>query len=192
MSQDMVYEEVPRLTRRVGDSLLAGANNSTILLGRDRLGGVDSGYGSLTKGGAGAGAMHLIVGRSGENPSIEDDRATVYLSAKTDPDTAAGTASIGQSAKEKSAVVMRADCVRISVRSDLKISVGKAWISLDSSGKITLEGQISLGDKALNRMMLGDAFAAFWAQVIIQTPAGPASPLPPIPPSVFSLTNRVK
>src|SRR5687767_1650227 len=97
MSQDMIYEEVPKLRRRLGDTLVAGANNSTILLGRDRLGPVESGYGRLgtDNKGAGAGAIHMMVGRKGEDPSIEEDRASLYMSAMTDPDDAAGTQIVG-------------------------------------------------------------------------------------------------
>lgn len=194
MSSDMVYEDVPRLLRRAGDSHVAGSNNACILLGRDRLGGVESGYGTLDAPGSGksAGAIHAIVGRSTEDPSIASDRATLYMSAKTDPDTAAATESIGSSRKGVSGIVMRADCMRISARTDLKISIGKAYILIDSSGAVVIEGDISLGQDAAERIIRGDAFLKFWNTIIVPTPAGPSGPLPPIPESVFSPRNKVK
>lgn len=196
MSQDMVFEHVPRLLRRVGDNLIAGANNATVLLGRDRLGPVDSGYGTLegpTKG-MGAGAIHLIVGRQGENPSIPEDRATVYLSALTDPDLAAGTQDVGLGPRvtAASAVIGRADCVRISARTDFKISVGKAYITVESNGSVVIEGDVQLGEAAAERIIRGDTFAKFWSTVTVPTPMGPSGPPPPIPENAFSPRNKVK
>lgn len=196
MSQDAVFEDVPRLLRRIGDNLIAGANNATVLLGRDRLGRVDSGYGHVnaSNGGKGAGAIHLMVGRQGEDPSIENDRASVYVSALTDPDDAAGTQDVGQGPRrlQRSAIIGRADCVRISSRMDLKISVGKAYLTMNSDGSIVLEGDVQLGEGAADRILRGDAFSQFWNTVTVPTPMGPSGPPPPIPPPVFSARNKVK
>ncbi len=194
MSRDMVYEDVPRLNRRVGDNLIAGANNATILLGRDRLGSVDSGYGSVTGQGKGqsAGAIHMIVGRAGEDPSIDSDKATVYVSAKSDPDDAAGTSNIGSARTEQSGIILRADCTRISNRVDFKISVGRAYLTMDKSGAITIEGDVSLGEGAAERIIRGESFAAFWNTVTVPTPMGPSGPPPPLPQNVFSPRNKVR
>lgn len=192
MSRDMVYEEIPHVSRRAGDNLVAGQNNATILLGRDRKGSVDSGYGSRgNDGGKGAGAMHLIVGRNGEDPSIADDAATVYLSAKTDPDEQAATTEVGSAVKEKSAIVMRADCVRIVPRDDFKLSVGKAYMMMTSDGKIVIDGDIQLGKGAADRIIRGDAFATVWAGHTHPTPTGVSGPAQPLPQNVFSPRNKV-
>lgn len=183
MSSGVIREDVPKLNRRAGDSLLANENNSLVLLGRDRIGRVDSGYGN----GPGAAALHLIVGRKSSDPSVVDDAATVYLSAKTDPDSVAGTS--GQAQTAKSAVIFRADCLRMSARVDLKISVGSAMITI-SDGKIVLDGDISLGQGAADRLLKGDAFSLFWSTLAVPvatTPAGMvAGPFPAIPQNVFS------
>lgn len=194
MSKEMVYEDVPRVMRRVGDGLLAGANNSCLLLGRDRPGSVDSGYGSLSSRnrGAGAGAAHLVVGRGSEDPSFVDDPATLYLSAINDPDAMAGTDSIGETRRGTSAALLRADCVRIVPRTDFKLSVGKAYILVDSLGGITIEGDISLGQGASERLILGDAFSKFWSTVTVPTPMGPSGPPPPLPDGVFSRRSLAK
>lgn len=190
----MVFEDVPVLSRRQGDSVHAGANNASVLLGRDRVGPVDSGYGSAkaSGGGRGAGSIHLVVGRGGADPSYSDDAATAYLSARNDPDVMAGTASIGRERKGVPAILLRADCIRITPRQDIKISVGKAYITMDSSGGIVLEGDISLGQDARERLILADEFSRFWATVTVPTPAGPSGPPPPLPASVFSRQSRAK
>lgn len=174
MARDIVYEEVPRLSRRVGDNLIAGQNNSTILLGRDRLTGVDSGHGSEK----GAGALHLIVGRKGEDPSIEEDSATVYMSALTDPDIAAGTTNLAQhpSRIRRSGIVGRADCIRISARVDFRLSVGQAYFIIDGSGKVTVEGDVSLGEGAAERIIRGDSFQKLWLRHKHPTPTGLSGP----------------
>ncbi len=181
------------MSRRNGDSFIAGANNASILLGRDRLGGVESGYGSVDSPGQGrgAGAVHIITGRVGQDPSIQNDSASVYMSAKTDPDAAAGSESIGTSRKALSGIVARADCIRISSRTDFKLSVGKAYLTIDSSGGVVIEGDISLGQGAAERLIRGDSFSKFWNTVVVPTPMGPSGPPPPIPDNIFSPRSRV-
>lgn len=195
MSKDMVYEDVPRLVRRSGDNLVASQNNSTIVLGRDRLSTVDTGYGSskAADGGKSAGAIHLSVGRKTENPSTKDDAATVYVSAKSDPDEQAGTTAVGSERKAASAVVLRADCMRISARTDIKLSVGKAFLTMASDGKIVVDGDIQLGETAVDRMIRGDAFAKYWSSPAHThpTPAGLSGPPQPMPDNLLSPRNRV-
>lgn len=193
MSADMVYEQVPRLTKRVGDGMLAGSNNATILLGRDRLGRVDSGYGSLSSPtqGKDAGAIHLMVGRVAEDPSLIEDKATIYISAMTDPDDALGDI-LGSRQSKKSAIIGRADCVRISARTDIKISAGRASITLDSSGTVTIDGDIQLGAGAAQRIMLADPFQAFWSTLMLPGPSGPVGPPPPLPSSCISQGTKAR
>lgn len=190
----MVFEDVPRLIRRGGDCMLAGANNATILLGRDRVGPVGSGYGSQNSagGGKGAGSIHLVVGRKGEDPVPMEDSATVFMSAKNDPDSLIGTESIGEKRVAQSSVVIRGDCVRITSRVDLKVSVGSAYLLVGSDGNVVIEGNVSLGAGAAERIMRGDQWSQFWSTVTVPTPMGPSGPPPPIPDSVFSPTNKVK
>ena len=183
MGSGVIREDVPRLNRRAGDASFANENNAVILLGRDRLGKIDSGYGS----GPGAGAIHLIVGRKSSDPSVADDAASLYLSAKTDPDSQAGTG--GQPQTGRSALIIRADCVRVTARVDIKVSIGGATFTM-TDGKIVLDGDISLGQGAVDRLLKGDTFVAFWntlAVPVATTPAGMiAGPFTPIPENVLS------
>lgn len=194
MSTASVHEDVPALIRRNGDCLLASANNSSLLLGRDRISNPTTGYGSLAApgGGTASGAAHLIVGRQGLDPSLLNDAATLYLSAKNDPDKTANTESIGTESSGVSAALMRADCIRIIPRKDFKISVGSAFLTIESGGTVVIEGDISLGKDAAERLLRGEAWNRFWTTLTIPTPMGPSGPPPPIPSDVFSSTVRVK
>lgn len=196
MSRDMVYEDVPRLERRGGDSMLANQNNATILLGRDRLTGVETGYGSLTSStkGRDAGAIHLMAGRRGVDPSFSDDAATAYLSARSDPDKHAGTESIGTNAQGVSSILMRADCVRMVPRNDFKLSVGKAYLLVQSDGTIVVEGAVSLGAGASDRILRGETYVRLvHVPHTHPTPAGVSGPpIQQVPDSIYSPTNRVK
>lgn len=195
MSRDMVYEDVPVLSRRQGDNLVAGQNNASILLGRDRMGPVDSGYGARTKGpdgGKGTGAIHLVVGRKTEDPSVKDDSASVYLSQKSDPDHQAGTNGVGKGDQlGRPAIVLRADCIRIAPRMDFKLSVGKAYMTIGHDGKVVIEGDIQLGEGAAQRIIRGDAFAAVWAAHGHPTAVGMSGPPQPLPQNVFSSDKKV-
>jgi hypothetical protein len=182
MSKDMVYEEVPQLDRRAGDNVLAGMNNSTILLGRDRLGSTSSGYGDET----GSGAIHLMVGRVGRDPSPKDDKATVFVSAKTDPDKVSQTIGLEDEDTGVSGVVLRGDCLRFSARTSLKVSVGRSSMTFRKDGSVTIEGSIKLGSSAVQKTIMADEFSRFWNTISIPTPAGPSGPPPPIPSSVFT------
>ncbi len=188
MSRDMVFEDVPHLSRRVGDNVIANQNNSTIILGRDRFGSVQSGYGSSTSQNSGrsAGSIHAIVGRKGTDPSTADDAATLHISAMTDPDGQSGTETIGAVSKGVPAIVLRADCVRIVPRTDIKISVGRAYMTIGSDGRIVIDGEISLGAGAADRLIKGDTFAAIWASHVHPTPVGPSGPPPPLPENALS------
>lgn len=192
MSKDMVYEAVPALDKREGDTSFANANNSTILLGRDRIDSASTGYGSASvpSGGRSAGAMHLIVGRRSTSPDLDADSATVYLSQKNDPDLTAGTLSAGRPMTESSAIICRADCMRLVPRNDFKLVCGDAQLLITSDGKIVIDGDVRLGKNAMQRLMLAENFAAFWSTVVIASPSGPCSPLPPIPSSCFTNKSR--
>lgn len=194
MSRDMVYEDVPFVARREGDNLIAGQNNATILLGRDRNGRIDTGYGNKANGGGkGAGAIHLVVGRKEIDPVIKDDAATLYLSAKSDPDQQADTNGVGsQDRLGRSTAVLRADCIRMSSRLDLKVSVGKAYMTMTQDGAVVVEGDIQLGEGATERLLLGDTFAKVWLTHNHPTAVGTSGPPQPLPEFAFSSRSKCR
>lgn len=110
---------------------LQGSDNTFIILGRDRPGGWDSGYGG--QGHLKAGAIDIVVGRLSSvdartvkgklvNPNFGSDAARIYLSQKTDVDVnfAIPDGQTGSS-KALSAIAIKADAVRVIARESLKL-----------------------------------------------------------------------
>jgi len=186
MSYDILRESVPILKRRKGDMVVSGPNNASIIIGRDRVGAVDSGYGDRP----GAGAIHIVVGRQGEDPSLQSDGAAVYISAKCDPDDAL---DIDQGSNERgvSTVVLRGDSLRLSARKDLKISVGSAWIHIRQDGTIILDGDIQLGEGTTEHLVRESFVNSTFAAHTHPHPLGPTGPTAMLaPPTVFTSKSR--
>jgi hypothetical protein len=106
-------------------------NNTWIVLGRDRPGGWDSGYGS--KGHLRAGAIDIVAGRLSSvdartvtglvNPNFGADAARIYISQKTDVDLNFGIQGVDGTDPSiaQSAIAIKADAVRIIARESLKL-----------------------------------------------------------------------
>jgi hypothetical protein len=136
-------EPVPLYANAKSDKVFSGHNNTWIVLGRDRPGSLASGYGNGLKAETQAGAIDICVGRmsphveavnkKGEkyyiNPIFDEatddegrlivDAARVYVSQKADideyfkiVDTEIGVGNV----KTRSAVGIKADCVRLMAR----------------------------------------------------------------------------
>lgn len=133
---DTIAEPSPQHNRGGNEVVFENENNASIVLGRDRVGKLDSGYGG--RGDTQCGAIDLVAGRGigqklydekGEkiplDPNFGTDAARIYLSQKCDIDSAFGLAagSYGK-AKTKSAVAIKADDVRIISRENTKIVAG--------------------------------------------------------------------
>jgi hypothetical protein len=130
---DPLSEPVPSLICG-NEKEICGANNTSIVLGRDRPGSRVSGYGG--RGDTQAGAIDIVVGRMGSfakgfgkegarqwvDPNIKYDAARIYISQKTDVDENFYLAEgkVGNS-KTKSAIVLKADAVRIVARDGIKL-----------------------------------------------------------------------
>jgi hypothetical protein len=117
------------------EKVIKGQNNSYIVMGRDRVNTLDSGYGG--KGLDQSSAIDLVVGRMGREgdksvnsagedlycyPSFEKDAARIYISQRTDVDdnfklTDGGVGNI----KERSAITLKADGVRVVGREGIKL-----------------------------------------------------------------------
>ena len=109
------------------ETVIEGANNAILVLGRDRPGNTSSG-----KGGAGeirCGTIQLITGRPTgygfSNPNIIDNSSTIYISQRTDIDKNMGLSAgeVGMSSDE-AAIGLRSTSVRISARKGIKIVSG--------------------------------------------------------------------
>lgn len=185
----------PRL--RDGESSLNGKNNQLIIMGRDRPGAVDSGYGASP----GAGTVHIVVGRLGRDPSFRDDAAFIYTSMMTDADANLGLQiSGGESSyevKSGPAVIAKSDNIRlvhrasgdIRITSDdgsnfiilssdsCEIKIGSSWLKVKDGSVIIEAGTINLGEGASReKVILGTSFKDQVFNVHThQSPVGPTS-----------------
>jgi len=127
-------EPLPLYVKAPCEHVIEGQNNAAIVLGRDRPASRLSGYGG--KGDTQCGMIDLCVGRmayspravtgSGESiwvdPDMKVDSARVYLSQKTDVDKNFGLKSgVVGNTTSKSAVVLKADGVRLVAREGIKL-----------------------------------------------------------------------
>lgn len=181
MGRDVIVEQVPGFTRRDADVVLAGSNNTLVLLGTDRPSDVNSGYSDS------AGTVYVVTGRAGVDPDFERDRAFSYLSARTDPD---GNLNDDRGPGERgvSASLVKADVVRIHARQSLRVVVGRATLTMRSDGTVVIDGDnIKLGENATERVLRGETFVR-WAEAHRHpTPSGVSgTPIDPVPDAAFS------
>ena len=127
----------PNYNKASGETVFQGTNNNYIVLGRDRPRGVTSGYGG--EGYAQSGMIDLVVGRHGiygqstdENGdkifldnSPELDAARIYISQRSDIDEEFGiTVSGTPDSRNRAAIMIKADDVRVAARENIKIVTG--------------------------------------------------------------------
>ena len=183
MPGEMVYEKVPRFLPRQGDVVLSGRSNATVVLGRDRMDTVDSGRGAEQ----GTGAITLVVGRLTHDPSLDLDGATLYISELSEPDSTLGTTA----GPAGSVAVIRADRVLLVTRDELQIKVGQATLTMKRTGEIVLDGDISLGDGAIERVVK-ESFGQWATTHIHPDPVSGFSGPPTVPPPDSCYSTRSK
>ena len=130
---DRVFEPGSGLAfdRMSNENGLVGANNSWIVLGRDRPSNEASGYGAL--GDYNCASIDLVVGRMGANPQVGvwvspnffTDAARIHISQKTNIDENFNLTpgKVGD-ARERSGIGIKADGVRIIAREGIKLVTG--------------------------------------------------------------------
>ena len=125
-------EAVPIYDQAPCETVMAGDNNSFIILGRDRPYSFGSGKGAY---GGKCGRIHLIAGLSSAykktsdqlltGPNLITDAATVYISQRANVDEYFGLPlGSNKSANDLSAVALKADHIRIIGREHVKIYAG--------------------------------------------------------------------
>ena len=137
---DLLTEPVPKFIDAPSEKVLKNANNSWVVLGRDRPGPRSSGYGG--KGDTHAASIDLVTGRmahkaktvdakTGEvlntDPDFKIDAARIYISQKTDVDKnfELTPGKVGTS-KARSAIAMKADGIRLIAREGIKLITSEA------------------------------------------------------------------
>ena len=168
MSYDFVKEAVPEFKKRYADRVIAGSNNSIMVLGTDRISSIQTGHGNQ----AAAGSALVAVGRNSENVSFVSDSSFLYLSMKTDADENLGLNNIEFNTNNIPAAIMKSDAIRIVARQNLKIVVGDAYITIKADGSVVIDGNVQLGSGAAQRLIRGDAFMGLYATHIHPSMAG--------------------
>jgi hypothetical protein len=140
-------EKQPQYNKTKSETVYSGDNNTHIILGRDRWGGPETGYGGL--GHTRAGAIDIVVGLQGWAPAeageeldngrwrpgaadknfgslnrniSPGDAARIYISQRTDIDDYFDICDgfVGRSYSD-SAIAMKADSIRILARKGIKL-----------------------------------------------------------------------
>jgi len=122
-----LVEAIPNFKQSDSEFVYSNPNNSWLVLGRDRPGPLQSGYGG--RGDTQAAAIDICCGRMSYNPSskawvdpdFKVDAARIYISQKTDVDANFGISegmvgSFLPFERPGSAVAMKADAVRVMAR----------------------------------------------------------------------------
>lgn len=131
MSYDIIKEDdVPKFTKRIGDHVLAGSNNSYMVFGTDRAtigpAKLTDGLGHINTegGGKGTGTIHIVTGIKDKdgNPDLNLDSSYIYVTMKTEVDKNAGTMMEGDVGKSP-AIIMKSDAIRTIFRKDIKIAL---------------------------------------------------------------------
>jgi hypothetical protein len=178
---DHLIEAVPKVSLFKGDKVLSSANNSSIILTRDRNSGMASGYGG--KGHTQSAAIDIVAGRMSPNPRTVDgkdspievspmfvptkteygtvvDAARIYISQKSNIDEYFNITDgeVGNS-EARSAVALKADAIRLIGTEGVKI-VTKTDATNSQGGRTKKIRGVDIiannDDSNLQPMILGD------------------------------------
>lgn len=144
---DYLKEDIPQFIKRSGDIEIKNENNAWIILGRDRVGNVSSGYGGTAPPlGSNAAAIDMVVGRDITNVNAEgylennfiNDAARIYISQKTDIDKNFRITG-GTQSEMQSGIAIKADAVRVIGREGIKLVTGVVRDEKNSQGQVPLK-----------------------------------------------------
>jgi hypothetical protein len=146
INNEPMLEPKPKYIRARGEKVIKNGN-TFIVLGRDRPGGRDSGFGGAGHSGASAFRVSTgmqcspIDGTLNYDPNFASDAATLYISQKTDMDRAFNT--LGSAAVPgRSGAGLKADVVRLAGRDSIQLVTRTE--ETNSRGGATSYGGISL------------------------------------------------
>jgi len=153
-----------------------GVNNTHIVCGKDRKDHMYSGYSTDHK----EGAIDIVVGLNGNaiesrngkitnkrvNKNFNRDAARIYLSQKADIDSYINCEE-GDEAQATSAILVKADAVRVVARNDLKLITGHDIHDADGN-KISSVGRIELigGVGQLEPLVKGNQLVQFLSEIV--------------------------
>lgn len=161
-----LVEPIPDYVQAECEIVQKGKNNNYIVMGRDRDGSRNSGYGG--KGDTQASMIDIVVGRMASapkdeafvDPDFETDSARIYISQKADVDNYFGLAEGSGNAKTKSAIAMKADALRFVSREGMKLVTGTDDVNSQgvdvSEAKFGVDIIANNADSDLQPMVKGD------------------------------------
>ncbi len=145
LNNQSIPEPVPFHDQADSEIVYKNANNAWIVLGRDRPGPKNSGYGG--RGATQAGSIDLVVGKMGAakdgpksniytDPNFASDAARIHISQKTDIDKNFGlvAGNVGLSVA-RSGIGIKADAVRVIGREGIKLVTGTVPTEVNSAGE---------------------------------------------------------
>jgi len=152
---DPSVEPIPEFIQTASEKVITNHQNSWIVLGRDRPGTMLSGKGGA--GDTGCASMDLVVGRLSANPMAKTpqdktiyvnpdftrDAARIYISQKTDIDKNFGLedgATGSGNMKNRSAIAVKADVIRVIGREGVKIISGGDTVNSQNARITELRG----------------------------------------------------
>ena len=141
LNNSALLEDVPTLESTTAETVYEGANNSFVVLGRDRPDIVESGFGGRGANDCGRidfftglaatrrddnGGYNTTTGETLTSPSFATTAARIYISQKADIDAYMGLAEgIRDKSKGLSTVAAKADTIRMHGRYDIKLVTGR-------------------------------------------------------------------
>tara|TARA_Y100001937_G_C7128876_1_gene336194 strand:+ start:2519 stop:3529 length:1011 start_codon:yes stop_codon:yes gene_type:complete len=152
-----IDEAIPTYESAPSEKIISGKSNSMIVFGRDRPSVRMSGYGG--RGGTQCAKIDLVCGLASSmtedgppgsdtvvSPNFALDASRIYISQRSDIDAYMGIASTmdRDDSKASSAVGIKADCVRIFGRKNIKIVTGHSKMEgFGPDGELTAAGGIN-------------------------------------------------
>ena len=123
-------EPIPKFIQAACEVVRKGKSNNYIVMGRDRPGSRNSGYGG--SGDTQSSMIDIVVGRMAESPrdnayvdpDFASDSARIYISQKSNVDEYFNLAPGSGTSKSRSAVAIKADVLRFVSREGIKIVTG--------------------------------------------------------------------
>tara|TARA_A100001515_G_scaffold132028_1_gene120172 strand:+ start:5112 stop:6050 length:939 start_codon:yes stop_codon:yes gene_type:complete len=138
LNNSYIMEAVPSFNKAEQEKVVSTDTNAFIIMGRDRPGSLDTGYGGA--GNTHCGAIDIVAGLSGmlareidpetggpvyTNKNTSLDAARVYISQRTDIDKSFNlTDGYVGSPKARSGIAIKADGVRLIAREGIKLITG--------------------------------------------------------------------
>ena len=185
---------VPNIEKGESETILTGMTNAYVILGNDRPGGLQSGYGG--RGHTGAGAIDIVAGVGGIRPinkinesvcftnkNFSIDASRIYVSQKADIDTYLNLKNRGavlpgskiakfDNSNGKAAVAIITDCIRLFARESIKLttthlSSNSLGGDVDISGIDIIAGHDVFDDRhSLQPMVKGDNLVVALQEII--------------------------